>query len=50
LIHGIENTGTIFIGLALNGFAQTHYVARSMIGMSFNILAAKTWQDYQMFL
>jgi len=23
LIYGIENTGTIFIGLALNGFAQT---------------------------
>jgi hypothetical protein len=35
LIYGIENTGTIFIGLALNGFAQTHYVASSMTSIIF---------------
>jgi hypothetical protein len=38
LIYGTENTGTIFIVLALNGFVQTHYVASSMISIRLAIL------------
>ncbi|CAD6226109.1 unnamed protein product [Miscanthus lutarioriparius] len=48
-IHAIVNIGTIFKALAVNGFAQTHYAASSVISMSFIILATKTWLDHQMF-
>jgi hypothetical protein len=38
----------IFIALRLNGFAQICYVASSMIDIVLNLLATKTWHEYQM--
>jgi hypothetical protein len=40
----------MFATLARNGFAQIHYVASSMIGMSFKVVGAKTSQDTQKLL
>jgi hypothetical protein len=49
LIHSRKNIGTIIPDFALNGFAQTHYVASNLISMSFAAVAKQTCQNYQMF-
>jgi len=38
-----------FTASRLSGPDQTHFVARSMVSMRFDVLVTKTWQDYQMF-
>jgi hypothetical protein len=50
VIYTRKNIGLVCTTLHLNGFAQTHYVASSMVAMSFNVLATQGFhQDYQIF-
>jgi hypothetical protein len=45
-----KNIGIFFTSLALIGFAQTHYVASSMITTSsFMVVESQRSQDHQMF-